>query len=148
MGKLIESISGKLVVFDTAPFIYYIEEDPKYFSVVDVLFDAVDSGISRCVTSVLTLQEVLVHPLRQDRSDLATKYKEILTNSLNISLLEIGPAIAERAAALRARYQWLRAPDAFQIATGLESCAELAITNDSKWKSVTEIPVVTLEEFL
>jgi predicted nucleic acid-binding protein len=115
---------------------------------VDVLFDAVDSGISRCVTSVLTLQEVLVHPLRQDRSDLATKYKEILTNSLNISLLEIGPAIAERAAALRARYQWLRAPDAFQIATGLESCAELAITNDSKWKSVTEIPVVTLEEFL
>lgn len=148
MGKLIDSISGKLVAIDTAPFIYYIEEDPKYFSVVDVLFDAVDSDISRCVTSVLTLQEVLVQPLRQDRPDLAIKYGEILKNSLNISLLEIGPAIAERAAGLRAKYRWLRAPDAFQIATGLESGAQLIVTNDTKWKVVEELPVLTLEDLL
>lgn len=148
MGKLIESISGKLVAIDTAPFIYYIEEDPKYASIVDILFDAVDRDICRGVTSVLTLQEVLVQPLRQGRPDLAIKYREILKNSLNISLLEIGSAIAERAAELRAGYRWLRSPDAFQIATGLESGAQIAVTNDSKWKSMVEMPIITLDEYL
>jgi predicted nucleic acid-binding protein len=146
LGKLIEAISGKLVAIDTAPFIYYIEEDPTYASIVDVLFDAVDRNVCRGVTSVLTLQEVLVQPLRLGRPDLAVKYREILKNSRNILLLDISPAIAERAAGLRAKYRWLRAPDAFQIATGLGSGAQLVFTHDSKWKSVKEIPVLTFEE--
>ena len=53
MGKLAPFISGRLVAFDTAPLIYYIEENPVYLSLVDELFDTIDSGASTGITSVL-----------------------------------------------------------------------------------------------
>ena len=65
MGKLAPFITGRLVAFDTAPLIYYIEENPLYLPLVDELFDTIDSDTSTGITSVLTLQEVLVKPLRE-----------------------------------------------------------------------------------
>jgi predicted nucleic acid-binding protein len=65
MGQLTPLLTGKLVAFDTGPLIYYIEEHPEYLSAADELFGAFDSGASKGMTSVLTLQEVLVKPLRE-----------------------------------------------------------------------------------
>ena len=42
MGELTNLIAGKLVAFDTAPLIYYIEEHPHYLPIVDELFNAFD----------------------------------------------------------------------------------------------------------
>jgi predicted nucleic acid-binding protein len=148
LEKLIAAIEGRLVAIDTAPFIYYIEKNPKYFSIVDSLFNAVDTDNARAVTSVLTLQEVLVHPLRKNQTDLAERYREILTNSVNLTLVTITPDIAENASKLRAAYHWLRSPDAFQIATAIETGAHVLITNDENWKKVTEISVLTLDDVL
>ncbi len=55
MGKLTSIITGKLVAFDSAPLIYYLEEHPAYLSVADELFDAIDGGMARGMTSALTL---------------------------------------------------------------------------------------------
>ena len=73
MAKLTPLITGNLVAFDTAPLIYYIEENLVYLPLVDELFDAFNDDVARGVTSVLTLQEVLVKPLRDGHSDLADK---------------------------------------------------------------------------
>lgn len=81
MGQLTPLIAGKLVAFDTGPLIYYIEEHPDYLSPADEIFSAIDSGTAHGMTSVLTLQEVLVKPLREGRKDLAEKYRDVLTNS-------------------------------------------------------------------
>ena len=70
MGQLTTLITGKLVAFDSAPLIYYIEEHPDYLPLADQLFGAIDSGLARGMTSVLTLQEVLVKPLREKQPDL------------------------------------------------------------------------------
>ena len=70
MGELTPLIAGKSVAFDTGPLIYYIEEHPDYLTLVDELFKAIDSGNTRGMTSVLTLQEVLVKPLREGRPDI------------------------------------------------------------------------------
>jgi hypothetical protein len=43
VGKLTTLIDGKLVAFDTAPLIYYIEEHPEYLPLADELFDIFDS---------------------------------------------------------------------------------------------------------
>ena len=40
MGKLSSLVEGKLIAFDSAPLIYYIEEHPEYLAVADELFDA------------------------------------------------------------------------------------------------------------
>lgn len=64
---------------------------------------------------MLTLQEVLVKPLREGAEDLAEKYRQVLTNSANVRLYDIDQSICETAARLRAKYLWLRTPDALQL---------------------------------
>ena len=148
MGQLAPFISGRLVAFDTAPLIYYIEQNIAYASLVDELFDAIDTNAARGMTSVLTLQEVLVKPLRDGRQDIADNYRDVLRNSLNISLHTIDESICERAAELRAGYTWLRTPDALQLATALIHGAEIIVTNDGRWQRVNEIEVAVLQSFI
>ncbi len=45
---------------DTSPIIYYIQADSKYIDRVQVIFDQVDAGTIRTVTSPVTLAEALV----------------------------------------------------------------------------------------
>ena len=58
----IEALRGSVVGLDTAPLIYFIEENPTYLPVVRPFFEAVDQGEFRVVTLVLTLTEVWYIP--------------------------------------------------------------------------------------
>jgi predicted nucleic acid-binding protein len=136
------------VAFDSAPLIYYIEEHTDYLTLADELFDAIDQGQTRGLTSVLTLLEVLVKPLRDGRPDLADAYRQLLTNSANLQLHAVDVAISERAAQLRAQHRWLRTPDAIQIATALARDAEVLVTNDERWRQLGEIEVLVLKAHL
>lgn len=147
MGQLTSLISGKLVAFDTGPLIYYIEEHPDYLSRADELFSALDSGAALGMTSVLTLQEVLVKPLREGQDDLAEKYRQVLTSSANVKLYEVDQLICETAARLRAKYAWLRTPDALQLATAIRHRAKIVVTNDDGWRRISEIAVFVLQDF-
>ncbi len=148
MGQLTPLIAGKLVAFDTGPLIYYIEEHPDYLSLADELFNALDSGNARGMTSVLTLQEVLVKPLRENRQDLADKYQQLLTNSTSVTLYEVDQAVCETAARLRAKYLWLRTPDALQLATAIMHNAQVVVTNDERWRAISEVVVLVLRDFI
>lgn len=148
MGQLTPLIAGKSVAFDTGPLIYYIEEHPDYLSPADELFGALDSGAADGMTSVLTLQEVLVKPLREGRKDIAERYREVLTNSANVRLHDVDQSVCETAARLRAKYTWLRTPDALQLATAIEHDAEIVVTNDDRWRSVSEVVIFVLKDFI
>lgn len=67
----IAALRGKVVGLDTAPLIYFIEESPTYLNVVRPFFEAMDRGEFGSVTSVVTLVEVLIHPLRRGDTRLA-----------------------------------------------------------------------------
>ena len=148
MGHLTSLITGKSSAFDSAALIYYIEEHPIYLAVADELFGILDRGESQGMTSVLTLQEVLVKPLKEGRTDLADRYRDVLTNSVNITLHAINQEVCERAARLRAKYPWLRTPDALQVATAIQHHAEVIVTNDERWRRLTELEVAVLKTFL
>lgn len=147
MGKLTEKIAGKLIAFDSAPLIYYLEEHPNYGAIADELFNAIDRGSARGTTSVLTLLEVLVAPLRNGFHDLADAYRQLLTNAVNITVHPIDETTCEHAAQLRAKYGWLRTPDALQIAAAIGNGAEVIVTNDDRWKRLAEIEVVIMQDY-
>ena len=147
MGQLTPLLAGKLVAFDTGPLIYYIEEHPDYLSPADELFRAFDSGAAQGMTSVLTLQEVLVKPLREGREDIADKYRQVLSNSANVSLYDVDQSTCETAARLRAKYRWVRTPDALQLATAIRHDAQVLVTNDDRWRTISEVVVVLLKDF-
>jgi predicted nucleic acid-binding protein len=58
--ELITALGRGPVGLDTAIFIYYIEEHPRYLPLVEPVFAGIDEGRRDGVTSALTLLETLV----------------------------------------------------------------------------------------
>ena len=94
----IAQLQGKVVGLDTAPLIYFMEQNPNYLEMMRLFFRSFDRGDFRMVTSTVTLVEVLVHPLRQGNRILAQEYREILLNQESLTVVELTPDIAETAA--------------------------------------------------
>lgn len=141
----IAQLQGKVVGLDTAPLIYFMEQNPNYLEMMRVFFRAFDRGDFRMVTSTVTLVEVLVHPLRQGNTILAQEYREILLNQESLTVVELTPDIAETAAQLRASYN-LRSPDAIQMATAICEGASFFLTNDARLPSLPGLTVLVLEK--
>ncbi len=144
---LIKKLKGKSVFLDTASLIYYIEENSKYLSILNKLFTGNSKGDFLFETSVITLLEVLVYPLRENEYKLAEEYQKILCNSatINISILNI--EIAVKAAGLRAKYG-MKTPDSIQIATALVVKANYFLTNDLRLKVIDEIEILILDDLI
>jgi predicted nucleic acid-binding protein len=140
---LIKSLYGKKIFLDTAPLIHYIEESNTYVQKLYELFEVKNQ--CRFVTSVITLSEVLVKPLREKKTKLAEQYENILTLSSNIDIYEINILIAIETAQIRAQYS-IKTPDAIQLATAQYCSVDYFLTNDFKLKSVGNLNVITLDD--
>lgn len=130
---------------DTAPIIYYIEEHPTYLPILAPIFAQVDAGSLTAVTSTITVAEVSVMPLRQNRPDLQIQYLDLLLHSVNFATVPIDPDIAQTGASLRANHN-IRLPDALQIAAAMLAGADAFLTNDHALKRITGIKVIVLSE--
>lgn len=139
----INALKGKTVGLDTAPLIYFIEENPTYIETVRLFFEAMDRGSFLVVTSTVTLLEVLVHPLRSNNRELAAEYRDILLNSRLVTL-EVSNAIAEQAAQLRATHN-IRTPDAIQISAALDAGATHSFTNDIRLPDIPSLQIISLD---
>jgi predicted nucleic acid-binding protein len=146
MINLDDALSGVSALgFDTAPIIYFVEAHPHYDALVTEIFRRVAAGPLRGITSVVTLTEVLVHPIQQGDMQLSDEYRSLLLTSRDFQTLPIDADIAEQAASLRARYG-LRTPDALQIATALAAGCAAFLTNDARLQRVSELRVLVLGE--
>jgi predicted nucleic acid-binding protein len=144
MGWL-DSLHGNLVGFDTMPLIYYIEEHPNYSNVVDPFFEAIERSEFKVVTSIVTLLEVLVHPMRNGDTILAQKYRDLLFDTEGLSTIELDQEIAEEAARLRAFHN-IRTPDSIQMATAISVGASFFLTNDTHLPSLPNLKTLVLED--
>ncbi len=140
----INRLHGKTVGLDTAPLIYFIEENPAWIDIVRPFFEAMDRDDFIVVTSTVTLLEVLVHPLRNNSKELAAEYRDILLNSKLITM-EVSNTIAEQAAALRASHN-IRTPDAIQISAALEAGATYFFTNDIRLPHISSLHILAVDE--
>jgi len=138
-------LQGQIVGLDTAPLIYFIEQNPAYLKVVRAFFQAINQGQFQVITSTLTLTEVLVHPLRAGNVEVAGKYRDILFEQENLTTVAVSPAIAELAAQLRAKHN-LRTPDAIQIATSIQGDAKFFLTNDTRLPAIPDFELLVLDE--
>src|SRR5262249_47330181 len=141
----LKALRGTVVGLDTAPLIYFIEENPIYLPLVRAFFEAADQGEFHIVTSVLTLTEVLVHPLRQGDKNLADQYRQILLHARHITTLPISNEIAEAAADLRSQHG-LRTPDAIQLASATDAGATSFLTNDTHLPTLAKMNVLVLNQ--
>lgn len=130
---------------DTSPFIYYLEDKPPYADLCELVFRRITAGQITAYTSMVTLTETLVHPLRNGDAALEAEYLALLSETEGITSLPVDSIIARRAAGLRARYA-LRTPDALQLATAIGAGCEAFLTNDRGLRRVMELRVLVLDE--
>ena len=109
------------------------------------LFQAVDHGDIQLVTSVVTLLEVLVHPIKHGDEAIAQNYNDILLSSPNIATLPLTPVTAQVAAELRAEHG-LKTPDAIHAATAIYEKADAFLTNDRDFSALDGIEVLKLRD--
>lgn len=146
MGNLTRRLSGhKVLGIDTPVFIYAFEDSPRFGAAALAALERVESGTVAGVTSVLTLLELSVRPLRLGRPDVADDYEVLISQFPNLSVEVIGLEAARKAAELRAAHG-LSPADALQVGTCLCAGATAFLTNDLRLKRLPEIEVIGLED--
>ena len=135
----------RVLAADTMVFIYHLEEHPRYAAATQGILSAWEKGPHRGVTSILSLSEVLVKPLREGDRGVAEDYRRLLTTFPNMRLLDVTRGIAEIGARIRAAHG-LSLPDGIQVATALAAGATGFISNDPDFKRVPDIEVLLLDE--
>ncbi len=137
--------AARRLYLDTAPLIYYFEENQSYLRRMDRIFDLIASVPIAAFSATHILTEIMVKPLQLNNQALAQNYRDILVYSDAYTLLPITTSIAESAADLRARYN-LRTPDALHVAAAISAGCDAMLSNDARLKRVQEIPILVLDE--
>ena len=134
------------VGIDTALFIYFIEEHPRFLPVIEPIFAAADEGRRDLVTSALTLLEVLVIPYRAGNPALAERYENLLTRSRGVRMVELTRDQLRGAAQLRAT-TGVKTPDALQLTAALSAGCSTFLTNDRRLPPSPGIRVLQLADY-
>ena len=145
MGLIADLGLGTTAV-DTAIFIYFIEEQPRFFPHILPLFEQADEGKRELVTSALTLLEVLVVPYRVGNIQLAERYELLLTRSRGIRMMEMTRDQLRAAAQLRAA-TGVKTPDAVQLVSALSAGCKTFVTNDRRLPKIPSLRVIQLSSY-
>lgn len=136
-------IDSKKIFLDTAPIVYYLENNELYNSNMKRFWKEHDD--CDFVTSVVTVTEYLTYPYQQNNLKLISAFYAF-THGMDIEIKSIDRAIAEKAAQIRAEYKFFKTMDALQLATACLSECDLFLTNDKQLKQFKEINCITVEE--
>ncbi len=146
MGSL-GFLRGSIVCLDTTPLIYFTEKNPTYFEATHPFFEAITHSEFTAITSIMTLLEVLVHPIRQNDVKLIQRYRDLLFDTEGLKTVFLSREIAEEAARLRTFHN-IRTPDSIQIATALKEGASFFLTNDMRLPSLPGLQTLVLDELI
>src|SRR5215471_6403965 len=127
-----------LLLLDTAPIIYCLEDHAEFGPRFQPLFEAHRDGELRFAVTTLTLAEVMTGPLQSNDEALARRYRAILESW---QLVDLDAGIAESAARLRASLR-LKLPDAVQAATALAINADALVTHDRDFSRLKSLRVI------
>lgn len=144
--KISSAMAGiNRIYIEAAPLIYYVEEHTSYLQYMDAIVAHIENYSIQAISSVISLTEVLAHPLRLGKTELEQEYRDILLNSDTFQLIPVTTLTAESAARLRAAYN-LRTPDALHVASAIESGCDAFLTNDLGLRRVKELHILVLNE--
>jgi predicted nucleic acid-binding protein len=128
-----------VLLIDSAPIIYVIEDHPKLRPRFMPLFEAQAAGRLRFAVTTITMIEVLAGPLQAGDDALARRYRAVLALWQPV---ELDVDIAESAARLRASLR-LKLADAIQAASALAINAAALVTHDRDFSRVRSLRVIS-----
>lgn len=133
------------IFFDTAPFIYLLENHTKYGQIVEDFIMESTAENAEFMTSVLSFAEFGVIPERNNRQDLIDDFEHLI-ESASFNVVTIKKDIAITACKLRSKYPSLKSLDALQLAAAINNGCDHFFTNDYKLKQIQEINILIVDE--
>lgn len=134
----VDAIHGEAAYLDSNVLIYGFEgQSGAIRSDVGALLRDIYRGRLRGHTSLITRAEVMVHPLRHSLTELADRYRSLLSGEGALIVQPLDQRTADWAAELRADYPALRLPVALHLATALRSRCRSFITSDKRLAAVS-----------
>lgn len=146
-GNSVTTTECKKVFLDTAPIIYFLDDHFVYGEKAALIFDQFLLLGSKMFTSVITAEEYLVYPMRDnnwEKVDVFFQFRDFY----KIDLVPISLEIAKKAASIRAKYPSFKSMDALQLAVAVIMDGDLFLTNDKQLKQFNEIPCITIDEWI
>ncbi|HEY7247493.1 MAG TPA: PIN domain-containing protein [Xanthobacteraceae bacterium] len=128
-----------LLLIDSAPIIYFLENHPTLAQRFRPLFEAHELGRLRFAVTAITVAEVLTGPLQTGDEPLARRYRALLDRWQPVAL---DADIAESAARLRASVR-LKLADAIQAASALAINAAALVTYDRDFSRVHSLRIIS-----
>jgi predicted nucleic acid-binding protein len=130
-----------LLLIDTAPIVYMIEDHPVWAPYFAPVFQRHAEGLVRFAVTTITLAEVLTGPLSAADEVLAERYRATLRSWL---VVDLDSDIAESAARLRAGLK-LKLGDAVQAASALAIGADAVVTHDRDFSRLKSLRILGID---
>ncbi|MBE5898801.1 MAG: type II toxin-antitoxin system VapC family toxin [Lachnospiraceae bacterium] len=130
---------------DTAPYIYYLESNDELAKKMEIFFSEEYKANSSFVTSVITVEEYLVYPYRNNDNECVARFHRFIED-VGTKVVHVDERIADEAARIRAKYQSFKAMDALQLATAKVMQCKGFVTNDKQLKQYTDIKIILVED--
>jgi predicted nucleic acid-binding protein len=137
---------GAIVYVDSAIFIYTLQSEQRYFTILNVFWEKFQAGKIQIVSSELALMEILVQPLKLSDSQRVKGYERFLTES-NIQLMPINRQILKEAAQLRS-IKRIKTPDAIHASTAIHYGCTIFFTNDRGFQNTPGLQVLILDQVM
>ena len=141
----IEELKGKSVYLDANIIIYLLEGFKPYEGTLTRLLKAIAGRQLSCVTSELTVAEVLVRPFKEDATDQIKTYMDALNDPELVTLKPVTLQTFVDAAFTRAE-TGMKLPDAIHVASAMEAECDIFLTNDKKIRTPKSLRLISLEE--
>ena len=126
------------VYLDSLIVIYMVEQPPVFAAAVNRAIRQLKPSEYTCTE--LTRVETLIVPRRNGDQQLELDFEWFFGQSF-VRFATMNRAVFDRAVVLRAKYRFLKTPDASHLASAIDSSCDAFLTNDVKLASVTEIAV-------
>ncbi len=128
-----------LLLLDTPPIIYCLENHPELEPRSQPLFEAHRRSELRFAVTTITFAEVLTGPLQAQDEALARRYRAVLESW---RVVDLDPDIAESAARLRESLR-LKLLDAVQAASAFAINADALVTHERDFSRLTALRVIS-----
>ncbi|HJZ05968.1 MAG TPA: PIN domain-containing protein [Patescibacteria group bacterium] len=134
------------IFLDTNALIYLIENHPDFSPKISPIFNQIFQNQLQSITSIITVTEVLVNPMKQENKSLIEKYLNLFTNLTSLKVVEPNMQTAIDAAHIKAKYGF-PLPDCYQLSLAQEHACTSFLTNDSRLEHFSQkLEIVTISK--
>ena len=118
-------------------FVYLFEGDKRFIKKIKPLFENIENGRLKAVTSIISPLEVFSAPKLEKVPEKRTAFRRFFQKAPNLFVSPLSWEVMDKAAEMRRRHFSLRTPDSIQLATAEVTKSPLFLTNDRKLKKLS-----------